>query len=78
MKRTKPATDDDLLPEYDLTILLETAARGKYAERYRVGKNLVLVDADIFREFRTEKEVNEALRLVLELRKIGVDQRPAS
>ena len=45
--------------------------RGKYAKRYHAGANLVLLDPEILKAFRSERAVNEALRLVLELRKVG-------
>ena len=45
--------------------------RGKYAKRYHAGTNLVLLDPDVRKAFRDERAVNEALRLVIELRKIG-------
>ena len=58
-------------PEYDLRQLLKAGVRGKYAKRYHAGTNLVLLDPDIRKAFRSETAVNEALRLVLELRKVG-------
>lgn len=70
----KPANDvnnDDLRPEYDLATLLKGGVRGKYAKRYHAGTNLVRLDPDVRRAFRDEKAVNEALRLVIELRKVG-------
>ena len=45
--------------------------RGKYAKRYHAGTNLVLLDPDIRKAFRSERAVNDALRLVIELRKVG-------
>jgi hypothetical protein len=45
--------------------------RGKYAKRYHAGTNLVLLDPDIRKAFRSERAVNKASRLVLELRKVG-------
>ncbi|MGD0772200.1 MAG: hypothetical protein ABSC05_05195 [Candidatus Solibacter sp.] len=63
--------NDELRPEYDLRQLLKAGVRGKYAKRYHAGTNLVLLDPDIRKAFRSEKAVNEALRLVLELRKVG-------
>jgi hypothetical protein len=39
----KDEEDDDLKPEYDLRELLKWSERGKYAERYREGTNLVLL-----------------------------------
>src|SRR5450759_3940214 len=40
-----------------------------YAKRYHAGTNLVLRDPDIRKAFGSERAVNEASRLVLELRK---------
>ena len=71
MRKVKDTIKDDLRPQYELGTLLKTAVRGKYAKRYRSGTNLILLEPDVRREFRDEKDVNEALRLVIELRKIG-------
>ena len=62
--------DDDLRPEYDLAQLLKDGVRGKYAERYRAGPNLVLLAPDVLQAFPTEEAVNQALRLVIQLAKI--------
>ncbi len=43
---------DDLRPEYDLRQLLQGAERGKYAERYQEGTNLVLLDPVVAKEPR--------------------------
>ena len=61
---------DELRPEYDMRELLRTGVRGKYAERYKAGTNLVLLDPDVAKAFPDEQSVNNALRLVLELTKI--------
>ncbi len=45
--------------------------RGKYAKRYHAGTNLVLLDPDVRKAFRIERAVNDALRWVIELRKVG-------
>jgi hypothetical protein len=71
MKKSKVKDSDDLRPEYDLRQLLKGGTRGKYAKRYHAGTNVVLLDPDVRREFSTAKAVNEALRLVIELRKVG-------
>jgi len=55
---TNPDEDDKMLPEYDLT----GGVRGKYAERYREGTNVVLLDPDVAAKFPTSQAVNEALR----------------
>ena len=62
--------DDELRPEYDLSQLLEGGVRGKYADRYREGTNLVLLAPDVAEVFPDEEAVNEALRLVTQLAKI--------
>lgn len=61
----------DLRPEYDMGELLKGGVRGKYAKRYHAGSNIVLLDPEVRRVFRSEKAVNDALRLVIELRKLG-------
>ncbi len=67
--------NDDLQPEYDLRTLLQGAERGKYAERYKAGTNLVLLDPDVAKVFPDERSVNEALRLVIELTKISAAKK---
>jgi len=71
MKTRKRRMNDELRPEYDLGQLLKGGVRGKYAKRYHAGTNLVLLDPDIRKAFRSERAVNDALRLVIELRKVG-------
>ncbi|MBI3896517.1 MAG: hypothetical protein HY313_11365 [Acidobacteria bacterium] len=71
MKKRKSKRSDELRPEYDLRQLLQGAVRGKYVKRYQAGTNLVLLDPDVRRAFRNEKAVNDALRLVIELRRVG-------
>jgi len=43
---------------------------GKYAKGYRAGTNLVLLEPDVRRVFQSQRVVNEALRLVIRLRKL--------
>ncbi len=62
--------EDEFRPEYDLSELLKGGVRGKYAERYREGTNLVLLAPDIAEAFPDDEAVNEALRLVIQLAKI--------
>jgi hypothetical protein len=71
MRKHKDKVNDELRPEYDLRQLLKAGVRGKYAKRYHAGTNLVLLEPDIRKAFRSERAVNEALRLLLELRKVG-------
>lgn len=62
--------DDDLRPEYDLSQLLKGGTRGKYAERFKAGTNLVLLEPDVASAFPTDESVNAALRLAMQLAKI--------
>ena len=61
-----PQLDDELRPEYDLA-QLQGGVRGKYAQRYKQGTNLVLLDPDVADAFPTEDSVNEALRLLMRI-----------
>lgn len=71
MKTRKNKMNDELRPEYDLGQLFKVGVRGKYAKRYHAGTNLVLLDPEVHKAFRNERAVNDALRLVIELRKVG-------
>jgi len=69
-KRSNDEAGDELRPEYDLGELLKEGVRGKYAERFREGTNLVLLAPDVAGAFPTEEAVNDALRLVIRLSEI--------
>ena len=56
--------DDNLRPEYDET-LLKDGVRGKYAQRYAAGTNLICLAPDVAAVFSDDQAVNEALRLVI-------------
>ena len=59
MKKTNPKDiDDDMQPEYDFS----GGIRGKYAERYAEGTNIVVLSPDLAAIFPTSEEVNAALR----------------
>jgi len=58
--------DDELRPEYDLA-QLKGGVRGKYAQRYTEGTNLVLLAPDVAEAFPTDDAVNEALRLLIKI-----------
>jgi hypothetical protein len=50
--------DPDMLDEYDFS----DGVRGKYAERYARGTNVVVLDPDVARVFPDAESVNQALR----------------
>ncbi|MDP3589606.1 MAG: hypothetical protein Q8R54_03605 [Methylobacter sp.] len=53
--------EDTLRPEYPAE-LIKSGVRGKYANRYREGTNIVLVDPDLHKIFPDSESVNRALR----------------
>jgi hypothetical protein len=65
MKKIETEEEDDLRPEYDFPGI-KGGVRGKYAERYREGTNLVLLDPDVAAAFPDAKAVNDALRQLLQ------------
>ncbi len=50
--------DPDLLEEYDFS----NGIRGKYAQRYAEGNNVVVIEPDVAKYFPDHDSVNEALR----------------
>jgi hypothetical protein len=55
-------SDPDMRDEYDFS----GGVRGKYAERYRQGTNVRLLDSDLAARFKTSEEVNRAQREYLQ------------
>jgi hypothetical protein len=57
---------DDMRPEYDFDY--STAVRGKYYRRLlKEGANVVVLDPDVAKAFRSSAAVNEALRSLLRM-----------
>lgn len=67
-KRSKLESEDELRPEYDFS-KMRFVGRGIYAERYRSGTNLVLLDRDVREAFPDDESVNEALRVITKVAK---------
>lgn len=63
MKKKIDEDSDEMRPEYDLT-KLKFVGRGIYAERFRSGTNLALLDRDVREAFPDDASVNEALRVI--------------
>jgi hypothetical protein len=57
-------TTDDLRAEYDFSTM-RGGIRGKYAQRYRAGTNLVNIQPDVAKVFTDDDAVNEALRSLI-------------
>jgi len=53
--------EDTLRTEYPAD-LIKSGIRGKFADRYRQGTNIVLVDPDLHKLFPDSESVNRALR----------------
>ena len=69
-KKSKGEKADELRPDYNLRELLKGGVQGKYADRFREGTNLVLLDRDVAEAFPSDEAVNEALLLVIQLKKL--------
>jgi hypothetical protein len=63
-KRPKP-NSDALRAEYDFS----KGMRGKHADQYAAGTNVVVIEPDVAAEFPAAEDVNETLRAVAQLSK---------
>lgn len=59
--------DEDMREEYDFS----GGVRGKYADRFAQGSNVVVLDPDVAAEFKTRQAVNDALREQLARKRAG-------
>lgn len=59
-------SEDEMRPEYDLS-KLKGKVRGKYAERYKAGTNLILLESDVREAFPDAESVNDALRMLIKV-----------
>jgi len=59
-KDPEDRVSEDMAAEYDFS----RGERGKYAERYAAGCNVVMLDPDVAKAFPNAKAVNDALRKV--------------
>ena len=64
----KKTARDELRPEYDFASM-PGGVRGKYAERYRQGVNIVKLEDDVAAVFPDAKSVNDALRSLIRIAK---------
>lgn len=62
----KERDSEELLPEYDPE-LLRSGVRGKYAQRYREGTNIIVLEPDLAAAFPDSAAVNAALRALLDI-----------
>lgn len=65
---SKRSNADELREEYDFTPeQLREGVRGKYANRYAEGVNLVRLDPDVAAMFPDSESVNDALRALADI-----------
>ena len=62
-KAPKKTNRTEMLDEYDFS----SGVRGKYAERYRKGSNVIVLDPDVAKVFSDRESVNEALRALAKI-----------
>jgi len=62
MKKAREKTSE-MLPEYDFW----QGARGKYAQRYPRGSNVVVLEPDVAKIFPNAEAVNSSLRSLAEI-----------
>jgi hypothetical protein len=53
----------EMLDDYDFG----SGVRGKYAERYQKGSNVIVLDPDVAKVFSDRESVNEALRALAKI-----------
>jgi hypothetical protein len=58
----KKSESDEMKAHYDFS----AGVRGKYVARLARGANVVVLDRDVAKVFRTSKAVNDALRVLAE------------
>ena len=67
-KAAKAKSDSDMLDEYEFS----NGIRGKHADRYAAGSNVVVLAPDVADVFPDAESVNEALRALVRIaRKSG-------
>jgi hypothetical protein len=64
MKKEKNSEhDSEMLDEYEF----RDGVRGKYADRFARGSNVVVLDPDVAKVFSDSESVNQALRALAEI-----------
>jgi hypothetical protein len=63
MKEQHRKREPEMLKEYDFS----GGVRGKYAERFARGSNVVVLDPDVAKVFSDSESVNQALRALAEI-----------
>jgi hypothetical protein len=74
-KARRTDSSGEMRAEYDAAVF-RGGIRGKYAQRFRQGTNLVPLEPDIAAAFPTPAAVNGALRMLLEVARTTAEAAP--
>ena len=66
----KKQGDYELNEEYDLS-KMAILPKGRFDPKRRIGNNVIVLESDVAKAFPSDKEVNEALRLLLKASKLS-------
>jgi hypothetical protein len=66
----KKQDDYELNKEYDLS-KMTILPKGRFDPKRRIGNNVIVLEPDVAKAFPGDKEVNEALRLLLKASKLS-------
>lgn len=63
MKKPRNGRHAEMLDEYDFS----RGVRGKHAEQYKAGSNVVMLAPEVAKAFPTSESVNDALRALAKI-----------
>ena len=63
MKKPRNGRHTEMLDEYDFS----RGIRGKHAEQYKAGSNVVMLAPEVAKVFPTSESVNDALRVLAKI-----------
>jgi hypothetical protein len=72
-KKIETQPEPEMLDEYNFS----RGVRGKYAERYAAGSNVVVLSPDVAEVFPDSESVNEALRALIKIARQTSKKVPA-
>jgi hypothetical protein len=73
MRKRAGKSGREILPEYDF----RQGVRGKYADRYAAGSNIVVLSPEVAKVFPNSKAVNDTLQALVNLARKSARKIPA-
>ena len=73
MKKPRNGRHTEMLDEYDFS----RGIRGKHAEQYKAGSNVVMLAPEVAKVFPTSESVNDALRVLAKIVRKRTKKVPA-